>query len=461
MKNRNKIYSIILSVALVVATSCDFGDINIDPDNPSDAPIESLLPSVMGHMAYLSGGDASRYAGIFTQHFTGAANQHFNFTQYDFFSKDVVNLWRNLYEDALPDLDIIIARSDANDAPHYAGVARVMKAMWLGTTTDLFGDTPYSTANQGAANLKPVFDPQDQLYTEIQTLLTDGIANLQAATSVKTPGTEDYYYGGDVDQWIKLARLLQARYYIHTVKRDEAAAATNALAAITAGTFSDNADDADFAFSASEGNPLAQFNAQRAGDMVMGEFFVEIMKTKSDPRLPFFVAPDGDGNFTGSPNDPSNINLAASSIGPHYGTASNPITMASYAEVKFIEAEALVIINGANDATAQAAFTEAITASLTKVGVAGADITTYLTGKTLSGTKDDNIRQIIEEKYVALFNSFETWTDYRRTGYPTLGSATGNVADIPRRFPYSQESVDFNLSNTPVVSLTDRMWWDE
>ena len=168
MKNRNKIYSIILSVALVGATSCDFGDTNIDPDNPTNAPVESLLPSIMGHMAYLSGGDASRYAGVFTQHFTGAANQHFNYTQYDLFSKDVVNLWRNLYEDSRPDLDIIIQRSDDNDSPHYAGVARVLKAMWLGTTTDLFGDIPYLEANAGAANLNPDFDAQQGLYTEIQ-----------------------------------------------------------------------------------------------------------------------------------------------------------------------------------------------------------------------------------------------------------------------------------------------------
>jgi len=447
-------------MAMVGTTSCDFGDINVDPDNPSNAPIESLLPSVMGHMAYLSGGDASRYAGVFTQHFTGVANQHFNFTQYDLFSKDVVNLWRNLYEDALPDLDIIIQRSDDNESPHYAGVARVMKAVWLGTSTDLFGDVPYGQANQGAGNLSPEFDGQQGLYTEIHQLLSDAVTNLQAASSVKTPAGEDYYYGGDVAQWIKLANLLQARYYIHEVKRGGVAAATSALAALNAGSFTSNADDADFAFSVGEGNPLSQFNAQRAGDMAMGEFFVEIMKTKSDPRLPFFVAPDGDGNFTGSPIDINSINTAASSVGPYFGTAANPITMASYAEAKFIEAEALVIINGANNASAEAAYIEAITASLTKVGVDPADISTYLSGKVLSGTQDDNIRQIIEEKYVALFNNFETWTDYRRTGYPTLGSATGNVADIPRRLPYSQESVDFN-SNTPTVLLTDRMWWDE
>ena len=59
MKNRYKILTLILLVTMVGTTSCEFGDTNVDPDNPSNAPIQSLLPSIMGHMAYLSGGDAS------------------------------------------------------------------------------------------------------------------------------------------------------------------------------------------------------------------------------------------------------------------------------------------------------------------------------------------------------------------------------------------------------------------
>ena len=87
----------ILFVGLFGVTSCEFGDINLDPDNPAKAPQESLLPSAQAHMVWAFYGDASRYSGHFVQHFTGTANQHFNFSQYDFFSKDVVNLWRNIF----------------------------------------------------------------------------------------------------------------------------------------------------------------------------------------------------------------------------------------------------------------------------------------------------------------------------------------------------------------------------
>ena len=57
----------------------------------------------------------------------------------------------------------------------------------------------------------------------------------------------------------------------------------------------------------------------------------------SDPRLPIFIAPDGNGDYTGSPIQADQINLAASQPGPYYGTAVKPITLVSYAEAKFLE----------------------------------------------------------------------------------------------------------------------------
>lgn len=447
---------VIAGLLSIGVASCDFGETNIDPDNPVDAPQASILPSVEAHLAFALYGDASRYAGHFTQHFTGTANQHFNFSQYDFFSKDVVNLWRNLYEDAFPDINIIIEKSADDGAAHYSGIAKVLKAYWLGSTTDLFGDIPYSEANKGSSVLNPAFDLQESLYPEIQRLLTEGISDLQL-NSTKSPAGDDFIYGGDVDQWIKLARVLQARYALHLTKVDEAGAADDALAAINAGGFASNADDADFVFTATEGNPLAQFEAARAGDMRMGEFFVELMKTKNDPRLSLFVAPDNNGEYRGSPINVNDVDANASAVGPYYASPTTPVSFATYAEMKFIEAEALVIKNGANDAEANAAFRAAVTASMEKVGVAASDITDYLATINLSGTRDDNIRQIIEEKYVALFNNFETFTDWRRTGFPTLTSATGGA--IPRQFPYSQEALDFN-SSTPSKTITDKVWWD-
>ena len=441
-----------------VVAACDFGSTNIDPDNPADAPQESLLPSAQAHMAFAFYGDASRYAGHFTQHFTGTANQHFNFSQYDFFSDDVVNLWRNLYEDAFPDLNLIITKSAEDGATTYGGLGKVMLAYWLGSTTDLFGNVPYSEANLGNENFSPTFDDQQALYAEIERLLSEGINDLQSTSSTRNPGSEDFLYSGNLGQWVKLARFLQARNNLHLIKVNGNSAATAALAALDAGAFESNADDADFVFTVTEGNPVSQFEAARAGDMRMGEFFVELMKGKNDPRLPLFVAQDGNGEFFGSPVQADLVTAEASPVGPYYTTPTTPVSFGTYTEQKFIEAELRVRLSGANDSDANDAFREAIRASLNRVGVANDDINTYLADKNLTGTVDDNIRQIIEEKYVALFNNFETFTDWRRTGFPDFPSATGET--IPRRFPYSQESVNFN-TNTPSFDITDRVWWDQ
>ena len=69
MKFNRFCFKYILPFLLVfVVAACDFGDTNIDPDNPADAPQESLLPSAQAHLAFAMYGDASRYAGHFTQH---------------------------------------------------------------------------------------------------------------------------------------------------------------------------------------------------------------------------------------------------------------------------------------------------------------------------------------------------------------------------------------------------------
>jgi hypothetical protein len=82
------------------------------------------------------------------------------------------------------------------------------------------------------------------------------------------------------------------------------------------------------------------------------------------------------------------------------------------------------------------------------------------------GAANITLKQIIMQKYVALFCNPETWTDWRRTGYPTLTPVTGT--QIPRRFPYPQSERQFNLQNlnAAVPNHADpnfiytRIWWD-
>jgi hypothetical protein len=102
-----------------------------------------------------------------------------------------------------------------------------------------------------------------------------------------------------------------------------------------------------------------------------------------------------------------------------------------------------------------------------EAGVSAGDITTYLTANgTLTGTTAEMLKQIIEEKYIALFGvSMEPWTDWRRTGYLVLTPPSNRIAsvpDVPRSFFYAQSEIDLNPNNPGQknATLQDRVFWD-
>src|SRR5690554_2289724 len=158
----------------------------------------------------------------------------------------------------------------------------------------------------------------------------------------------------------------------------------------------------------------------------MGEFFVELLKGKADPRLPFYAEDLDEDEFIGTPA--GSTLTEASSIGPFYGSFKSPVPLVTYAEVKFIEAEAAL---RSNDATrAQTAFTEGIKGSMDKYGIEEADMNTYLASYgTLNSNPQQALEQIMMEKYTALFTMPQVYSDWRRTGYPTLSPAANNVTN--------------------------------
>ncbi len=134
-------------------------------------------------------------------------------------------------------------------------------------------------------------------------------------------------------------------------------------------------------------------------------------------------------------------------VQPFTYTGAAAQRMITFAEYNFIRAEAA--LRGA-PGSAQAFFTAGITASMQEAGVAAVDIATYLASYgTLSGTTAQQIQQVIEEKYIALFGvSVEPWNDWRRTGFPVLSIPVNNintVTAVPRTLFYPQSELDNNL----------------
>ena len=86
----------------------------------------------------------------------------------------------------------------------------------------------------------------------------------------------------------------------------------------------------------------------------------------------------------------------------------------------------------------------------------------------LSGNPEEDLALILTQKYIAQFMWLESWTDFRRTGFPQLSPNEGgnNVenpnGEIPRRFPYPINEVLYNPNTpSPLPDLQERMWWDQ
>jgi hypothetical protein len=398
-------------------------------------------------MAYVLGGDLGRYTSCLTQHNTGTDRQHLVIYNYLLTESDVNNPWNTLYSGPMLDLKILIDRAKADSATHYQGIFHILQAYNLITISDLWGDIPYSDALQGDAKTTPKYDSQLQIYTTALELLDGAITVLSAPAKGRKPGTDDLIFGGKAASWVKAANALKARMAIHRAKVD-AQAASAALAALP-GAMSSSADDMQFTFGSNEteANPWYQFNVQR-GDVTFGVKLSEIMNNTNDPRRSAYCEADTGGKYNSS-----------CVMGPFYSSVNSAVPFLTYTEMKFIEAEANNRLG--KPAEAHAAYVEAIKASLARTGVPAAEITAFLTQASVDpGASALTLEQIMTQKYVAMYTQCESWTDWRRTGFPTLTPVKGT--EIPRRFPYPQSERLYNNANMPPgLTIFSRVWWDK
>lgn len=429
-------------------------EMNIDPNNPANVSMAQLIAPVQTNVAYVLGGELARWDCSWMQQITGLQSQAADADIYIINEADVTSAWSwNLYAPGMINTKLMIEKADASSSPHFAGVAKVLMAYQLGVTSDHWGDIPYSDAFKGFENdFTPEYDTQEEIYTSIFSLLDDAITDLNAAESLFSPGSEDLIYGGDLDKWEKTAYALKARYSLHLEKRKGNSAYTDALAAI-ANAYTGNDDNMSVPFGSAynNSNPMYQYESERAGYYSANTTFITMLDATGDPRKAVYFNGE-EGSPSGEPN------LNAASVGPGYASTDSPIDLISYAEVKFIEAEARFKLN-ATDPLAVDACNEGLKASLLNEGVYG-DGTWYNANKIDAASI--TLEKIMLQKYLSSFMQVETWTDWRRTGIPSFTIATGAVINqIPRRYPYPDEERLYNGENMPTgLTITDHVWWD-
>jgi hypothetical protein len=415
-----------------------------------------LVPTIQQTIGFtILGNDGARPVNTWIQIFDGVARQSQTQARYQLTAADMDNYWGSVYTDALMNSKILLDKAVAEGSPHNAGVAKVLLAYTIGITTDLFGDVPYLEALRGTENvLTPGYDSQEIIYGSIFTLLDEAIADLgNAEEPVGIDG--DVIYDGDADAWLKAAYAIKARAQLQLSNVNGANAYKGALAQIS-NALASNSDNMLVPFDAANPNPLNQFMVERA-DIRMCQTFLDELEANSDPRIPFLYGADDEGGVSGS--SPNGENEAASPPGEYLASQSSPIVMISYAEVKFIEAEAAFMDNDPERAVQ--AYKDAVEASLEEIaGEVDADWFATIIDSESAGTI--SLEKIMMQKRIALAGQIQPFSDWRRTGIPSLALVPGATkTEIPRRFPYAQGEIIYNAANVPAVgSIIVPVWWD-
>ncbi len=474
---KNILMKIGLFIMIALAfTSCnkwiDTG-INVDPDSPSDVPMNLILPSVEARFAFtlVQGNDGFRTLSLWDQQMSGIARQSQSEGAYSFRSGDANNNWGALYAGILMDAKQLMdkASEPASKSPYYIGAAKALTAASMGYASDLWGDLPYSEALKGSDNLTPKFDSQESIYAAIQTLLDEAISDFSEAASANVyPMEGDIIFNGDATKWLQACYALKARYALHLSKRNSNAYKT-ALGYL-AKAFNSNAGNMYYYYGSSNtnGNPLYLFMADR-GDLRISKVITDSLTKYADPRLPQYAAPttadvtiDGvtypAGSYVGSPIDQPVSD--ASEPGPGIASINTPTPIITYAEVAFMTAECLY--KTGDEPGAKLAAEAGLAASLNEYGVFDAAWFAGMKAQIDAKSGDKLFNFIMLQKYYALMYNFEAYNDWRRTDIPALvpnSKASGKA--IPRRFPYPTDALTYNPNTPKGVTIWDHIWWDK
>ncbi|TAE28214.1 MAG: SusD/RagB family nutrient-binding outer membrane lipoprotein [Candidatus Kapaibacterium sp.] len=493
----------VVSMTFSACESYVGGNVNVDPTRPapSQVTIQSLLPSTIlftANSQYRVAFLASQWSQQTAWQQAGGADSHIT-------SGDGSNsAWQSIYLDALTTLSraSLLARDTVVQAPHYRAVFNILQAVNLSYATDFWENIPFSQAFQGQANFTPSYDTQQQLYGRMDTLLREAITLLEGnprpVPISPVPGNDDLVFRGGTagsDRWRRVANTLLARNAIHLTAKGSRQAATNALTALRAGTLRSNADDFDVPFAAAAVPSLLLQNANetvqgRIFTILFSDYYMSSMVAMNDPRLPLIARGTPTTNsdqlltsFIGAVNGNGTTTMGRTAnayITPLSWYPSNPLQILTFAESKFIEAEALFLEAGGTPtslgapAAARTALVDGIRANMTKMGIAATTVDTYL--RQIPSADSVRLSTIMMEKFKTIFLNPEVWVDMRRYDYnasvfPNLRLPLGHNPDLQGRwiqraiYPTSEQTRNAqafraNWTGTNAAYAAEKMWRD-
>lgn len=510
-------YILTITFALGGLSACDkgFDEMNINPVQPTELdPIYLMNRAAL--YSTLSSTSLTYELAIVQQVVSpnGGVLAGGNFNQLNrAFS---IGTWNKYYRDVLKHTTDVkrLTVNDPNRSNLYQ-MARILHSLSAMILTDTFGDVPYFETGKGflEGNVSPTYDGQEAIYQDILKELDEATAGLNAAAPIEDG---DIFYGGDVNKWRKLGYSLMLRAGFRHSKVNEGRAMEWVTKAIAGGVMESNDDNLviyhDFNYTNEIGNTL---NATEANNYYLAEPFQQFLSAKNDPRLASIAVrfigagsgPDQNNALAGDP--PAGVVLSrdpADQIGFPMGYDNQtiapvvqqrglrsfyefsqvdrtrmaardaPAYHVTYSQTLLLLAEAAV--RGWTNDDASELYADGIRAHMEQladygpsVAVPDGAIDDYLAANPLD--EEIALQQIGEQYWVSsFFNGYESFANFRRTGFPMLtpnpypgkdinGDFIRRLSYPDAEFSVNNENIQEALNRQGPDNLDTRVWWDQ
>jgi hypothetical protein len=369
-----------------------------------------------------------------------------------------------------------VERVGTEEAKQFLPIAKFFKAFFYVRMTERLGDIPMSEAMKGEeGNFTPRYDTQKEVYTQCLKLLEEANDELTPYMGKSSALTNDLYYNGDLTKWKKAINTFRVRVLLSLSKRNDEMNVAGQLSTIISNPgkyplMESIADNMQITYHGTlddryplypNGNPYS----------FIGKTYVDQLVRTEDPRIFIQMVPGANKNpgvegrermFSSYEGGDTGIiidalqqqgnesRLLASTNYSTYVTPTGlPCVQLGFQELQFSLAEATNA--GWITGDAQTYYERGIRADMGFYGVPAEEVNTFLANNVYQGDNADGLKQIREQKYVALFQNsgYLAFFEQRRTGVPEFSVGEGNLngGKIPKRWMYPTRERQYNEEN--------------
>ena len=487
-------------IALALVFGCaDYLDVNVDPNNPTDAEGRLLLPAAQQSIAARVGNRYRLTGSMWAQYYTqsNTASQYIAIDNYDVENLNFLeNDFTELFPGPLNDLKFIKNKAEQSENWTNYLIAQVLEAYAYQLVADLYDGAPLRDGLKGdVGNFTPTWDSGPEVYDELLLRLDNALSKDFNSSSNQSPLTSDLLFGGDVDSWIRFANTLKLKLMMRYSAVDASKAQSLISALVNSGAqFLDtDASIATYYDQPDRGNPLYEAdrrNLNTTTNLKASLTMVNFLETNVDPRLNvFYDTPIAGGPVKGmrqGTNSISSTILDSNTISGAKVLPTDPAIFISLAEAYFLRAEAAA--RGFSNEDAKALYDQGVLSAFDRYGLDGLSfIGAGGAYEYPEGTIEENVEAIIEQKWISQVggNAIEAWFDKLRTGYPSFSSTAPGQAgydplapgapilsfpvdavtfggEFPRRLLIPEDEIlnNPNAPAQPAEGILTPVWWD-